>query len=112
MPGTAGAAGTAGGRAYGLGGLVRGEGGGAAPPGAPLVSNAVALSGDGSTLFVGGYTLASGFANWETWVYTDPPGPAPSIGTGQVVNAASLLPGIAPASWVTALMLVAWARVG
>jgi uncharacterized protein (TIGR03437 family) len=82
-------------------GMLTINGGGPKPPGGPLASNAVALSGDASTLLIGGYMLASGFANWVTWVHTIPPGPAPSIGTGQIVNGASLLPGIAPASWMT-----------
>jgi uncharacterized protein (TIGR03437 family) len=82
-------------------GMLSLTGGGPVEPGAPLVFPAIALSGDASTLFAGGYTLASGQASFVTWVYTVPPGPAPSIGTGQIVNAASLLPGIAPASWTT-----------
>jgi uncharacterized protein (TIGR03437 family) len=82
-------------------GMLTINGGGPARPGAPLVGSAIALSGDASTLFVSGYTVASGQVTWVAWVYTVPPGPAPSIGTGQIVNAANLLPGIAPASWMT-----------
>ncbi len=61
--------------------------------------SSVALSADGSTLLVG-----SPEDNYETgaaWAFSVPPGPAPSIGSGEIVNAASLLPGVAPGTWMT-----------
>ena len=57
-----------------------------------------AISGDSSTVLLG---QPSNGTFGGTLVFEIPLGPAPAIGAGQIVNGASLLPGIGPASWMT-----------
>jgi uncharacterized protein (TIGR03437 family) len=57
-----------------------------------------AISADASTVLLG---QPSSGTFGETLLFEIPPGPAPVIGAGQVVNGASLLPGIGPATWLT-----------
>jgi uncharacterized protein (TIGR03437 family) len=64
--------------------------------GGPRQGASVALSGDGSTLLVGGPGDAH---NGAAWVFVLHSGPY--IAPRGVVNGASFLPGIAPGTWIT-----------
>ena len=70
-----------------------------------LEGSSVALSGDGSTVIMGGpddNCDAGGVCPGAAWVFVSSASSSgPSIASGGVVNGASFLPGIAPGSWIT-----------
>ena len=70
-----------------------------------LEGSSVALSGDGSTAIVGGpddNCDAGGVCPGAAWVFVSSATPSGSpVVSGGVVNGASFLPGIAPATWIT-----------